>query len=68
MVSDKVSFLIIIVTIYFWSSIFFIVYRKEAGVEIDGHFMIRVIYNDADTYALVEAACKILSKFNQIKY
>jgi hypothetical protein len=38
------------------------IYRKEAGVEIDGHFMIRVIYNDADTYALVEAACKILSK------
>ena len=36
--------------------------RKEAGVEIEGHFMIRVIYNDDDTYALVTAASKILSK------
>ena len=37
-------------------------FRKEAGVEVDGHFMIRVIYNDDATYALVTAAAKILSK------
>jgi hypothetical protein len=36
--------------------------RKEAGVELEGHFMIRVIYNDDATYALVGAASKVLSK------
>ena len=35
--------------------------RKEAGVEIDGNFMIRVIYNDDATYALVTASSKVLS-------
>lgn len=36
--------------------------RKEAGVEIDGHFMIRVIYTDDMTYSLVMSAVKVLSK------
>lgn len=40
----------------------FLIPRREAGVEIEGHFMIRVIYNDDDTYALVTAASRVLSK------
>jgi len=36
--------------------------RKEAEVDIEGHFMIRVIYNDDATYSLVKTACKVLSK------
>lgn len=35
--------------------------RKEAGVEIEGNFMIRVIYGDDLTYSLVGAANKVLS-------
>ncbi len=37
-------------------------FRKEAGIELEGNFMIRIIYNDEDTYALVVAASKVLSK------
>lgn len=35
-------------------------YRKEAGVDLDGHFMIRIIYTDDMTYSLVMAAVKVL--------
>ncbi len=34
--------------------------RKEAGVELGGHFIIRKIYEDDHTYNLVTAASKVL--------
>ena len=36
--------------------------RKEAGINVEGNFMIRIIYNDEDTYSLVAAASKVLGK------
>ncbi|CAF0709052.1 unnamed protein product [Brachionus calyciflorus] len=35
--------------------------KKEAGVDIEGHFMIRVLYEDDATYSLVAAASKVLN-------
>ena len=62
MVENKVCFLLSYFLKAFPSNKKFILtFRKEAGVEVDGHFMIRVIYNDDATYALVTAASKILN-------
>ena len=39
---------------------YFIGFRKEAGLVMDGKFIIRNIYNDAATYDVVGAASKVL--------
>lgn len=35
--------------------------KKEAGLEMDGHFLVRQVYEDAKTYDLVGAASKVLN-------
>lgn len=37
--------------------------RREAQVDVEGQFLVRIIYEDAKTYDLVAAASKVLSKF-----
>lgn len=41
-------------------------YRKKAEVNMDGHFLVRQIYDDQITYNLVTAAVEILSKLTII--
>lgn len=44
---------------------YFILYfsfRREAQVDVEGQFLVRIIYEDAKTYDLVAAASKVLSK------
>lgn len=36
--------------------------RREAQLDIEGQFLVRIIYEDAKTYDLVAAASKVLSK------
>lgn len=36
-------------------------FRKEAEVEMEGSFLVRLIYDDEITYNLIEAAEKVLS-------
>ena len=36
-------------------------FRKEASLEMEGHFLVRLIYDDAISYDLVGAAVKVLS-------
>lgn len=43
-------------------------YRKEAGLEMDGHFLVRQVYEDAKTYDLVGAASKVLSECKSAKF
>lgn len=38
--------------------------RKKAGLNMDGQFLIRQIYDDEITYNLITAAVEILSEFN----
>ena len=38
-------------------------FRKEAAVEVDGHFLTRQVYDDMLSYDLVGAAVKVLSKY-----
>lgn len=38
-------------------------YRKEAEVNMEGHFLVRQIYDDEVTYNIVGAAERVLSKF-----
>lgn len=38
------------------------VFRREAQLDIEGQFLVRIIYEDAKTYDLVAAASKVLSK------
>ena len=45
---------------------FYLYFRKEANLQLEGNFLIRNIYNDADTYNVVGAASKILSKFESV--
>lgn len=46
--------------------------RKEAEVEMEGSFLVRLIYDDEITYNLIEAAEKVLSmqikNINQIYF
>lgn len=37
--------------------------RREAQVDVEGQFLVRIIYEDAKTYELVAAASKVLSKY-----
>lgn len=37
--------------------------RKEAEVNMEGHFLVRQIYDDDVTYNIVGAAEKVLSKY-----
>lgn len=41
---------------------FFSFCRKEAGLEMEGHFLVRQLYEDVKTYDLVGAASKVLSE------
>ena len=43
-----------------FSYIYFVPYRKEAAVEVDGHFLTRMVYDDMKTYDLVTAAVNVL--------
>lgn len=38
-------------------------YRREADIEMDGSFLVRLVYDDDITYNIVEAAERVLSKF-----
>lgn len=42
---------------------FFFLLREEAALEMEGHFLVRLVYDDALSYDLVGAASKILSAF-----
>lgn len=42
-------------------------FRREAGLEMEGRFLIRFVYDDAVSYDLVGAASKVLSKSCFIK-
>ena len=42
-------------------------YREEAGVNMDGNFLIRFVYPDEITFRLVVAAEKILSEYTNIE-
>jgi hypothetical protein len=42
----------------------FVFCRKEAGVAMDGSFLIRCVYADEMTYRLLLAAEKILGKYS----
>ena len=42
---------------------FLFIQRKEAAVEMEGSFIVRLIYDDDISYALVGAASKVLSMF-----
>ena len=37
--------------------------REEAELEMDGHFLVRLVYEDALSYDLVTAATKVLSEY-----
>lgn len=39
-------------------------FRKEAQLDEEGQFLVRIIYEDSKTYDLVAAASKVLSRFN----
>lgn len=39
-------------------------FRREAQLDIEGQFLVRIIYEDAKTYDLVAAASKVLSKWH----
>lgn len=39
------------------------VFRKKANVEMEGHFIVRCVYDDSISYDLVAAASEVLSKF-----
>lgn len=39
-------------------------HRKKAGLNMDGQFLIRQIYDDEITYNLITVAVEILSEFN----
>lgn len=40
-------------------------FRKEAQLDEEGQFLVRIIYDDSKTYDLVAAASKVLSRFNE---
>lgn len=42
--------------------LFFFFFRKEAQLDEEGQFLVRIIYDDSKTYDLVAAASKVLSK------
>lgn len=42
----------------------FLFSRKEAQLDEEGQFLVRIIYDDSKTYDLVAAASKVLSKLN----
>jgi len=42
--------------------LFFLLSRKEAQLDEEGQFLVRIIYDDSKTYDLVAAASKVLSK------
>lgn len=37
-------------------------FRKEAQLDEEGQFLVRIIYDDSKTYDLVAAASKVLSR------
>ena len=41
--------------------------RREAEVNVEGHFLVRQIYEDDVTYNIVGAAERVLSKFSRIE-
>lgn len=46
---------------YTFTYTFTFTFRKEAEVEMEGSFLVRLIYDDEITYNLIEAAEKVLS-------
>lgn len=42
--------------------LFYSLFRKEAQLDEEGQFLVRIIYDDSKTYDLVAAASKVLSK------
>ena len=48
----------------FTLSALFLFSRKEAQLDEEGQFLVRIIYDDSKTYDLVAAASKVLSKLN----
>lgn len=44
------------------NSQFLLVSRREAQLDVEGQFLVRIIYEDSKTYDLVAAASKVLSK------
>lgn len=48
----------------FFFSLSFLFSRKEAQLDEEGQFLVRIIYDDSKTYDLVAAASKVLSKLN----
>lgn len=47
-----------------FSRLLFLFSRKEAQLDEEGQFLVRIIYDDSKTYDLVAAASKVLSKLN----
>jgi hypothetical protein len=47
--------------------LWFVICRREAEVMMDGHFLVRQIYEDEITYNIVGAAEKVLSELNPTK-
>lgn len=45
------------------SDFYFPLCRKEAGLEMEGHFLVRQVYEDVETYDLVGAASKVLGRW-----
>lgn len=46
-----------------FSYLVIIVFRREADIEMEGSFLVRLVYDDDITYNIVEAAERVLSKY-----
>jgi hypothetical protein len=40
----------------------FFLYRRKVELDIEGHFLLRIVYEDDMTYSLVGAASEVLGK------
>ena len=49
-------------------SVFDCIFRQEAGVDLEGTFVQRLVYDDSVSYDLVTAAEKVLGKFGYSSY
>ena len=56
--------LVLLFQLFFCFSFSFLFSRKEAQLDEEGQFLVRIIYDDSKTYDLVAAASKVLSKLN----
>ena len=46
--------------------LYHVIYRQEAGVDLEGTFVQRLVYDDSVSYDLVAAAEKVLGELNVI--